>query len=311
MGEMKVMEEMNKGYLYALAAVVIWSGFILVSRMGGVSGLLPYDVIAIRYVTCAAILLPIWWFKYRFSLFDVRLIVASIVGGLAYALCVFRGFQLAPASHAAVLLPGLMPLFIILLSVLINREPQPGTKWFGVAVITFGVGVLFAEQFSQTQQLSSGHLWLAAAALLWALFSVLIKRWDITPWQATVSLAVVTSVLYLPVYWLWLPKAIAVDLWHDILLQAFYQGVLATIIQMIFYVKAVQYIGPSSMGAMMAIVPILSGVAALFVFDEPLTTSLTVGLLSVSIGAWLSHSRWFHRRLQRDWGKGVSPVVKS
>ncbi len=294
------MQSINKGYLYALAAAVIWTGFILVSRIGGISQLLSYDVIAIRYATCAALLLPVWWFKYRFTLLNYRLLVASLIGGLAYALFAFRGFQLAPASHAAILLPGLMPLFIILLSVWVNRETQIWSKWLGIGVITLGVGSLFAQQLSQNslqgQSLSQGHIWLVAAALMWAVFSVLIKRWSITPWQATVSLALITCVLYLPVYILWLPKNISPDLWQDILLQAFYQGVMATIVQMFFYVKAVQIIGPSSMGAMMAMVPVLAGVAAVFALNEPASLELLSGLVLVSVGAWIAHSQWLQAR---------------
>ena len=45
---------LNPGIFYALAAALIWSGFILVSRQGGVSALNGYDVIAIRYLTCSS-----------------------------------------------------------------------------------------------------------------------------------------------------------------------------------------------------------------------------------------------------------------
>ena len=47
------------GYVYATLVVAIWTGFILVSRAGGVSMLTPWDVIAIRYATAAALLLPL------------------------------------------------------------------------------------------------------------------------------------------------------------------------------------------------------------------------------------------------------------
>ena len=88
-----------------------------------------------------------------------------------------------------------------------------------------------------------------------------------------------------------LPMTLSVDLWSDIVVQAFYQGFLATIIQMIFYVRAVQLIGPSSMGALMAIVPVLSGVAALFVFQEPVTFALCTAFVLVSLGAWCASGK--------------------
>ena len=290
----------NHGVMYALAAALIWSGFILVSRQGGVSALNGFDVIAIRYATCSALLLPIWWFKFRFNLFEPRFIAASLIGGLAYALFTFQGFQLASASHAAVLLVGLIPLFIILLAALFDSDKIPVNKWLGLALISAGVASLIWPLFSTGPGLNAGHYYLAAGAFCWALFSVLIKRWEITPWQATVSLAMLTCMLYLPVYITLLPKNLAFNLWQDIALQAFYQGFLATIIQMIFYVKAVRLLGPSAMGSMMAIVPLISGIAAVYLFDETLTTTLVIGLVAVSVGAIVVHTNihfsWYKRR---------------
>ena len=287
------MDNIQKGYLYALAAALIWSGFILISRLGGISELGSFDIIAIRYITCSAILLPIWWFKFRFNLFNPKLIVCSLVGGLAYALCTFQGFQLVAASHAAMLLPGLMPLFIIVLSYLINGERHSIEKWLGIAVITLGILTLLWPMLNNPQDFSIGHLYLIGGAWCWAVFSVLIKRWGITPWQATVSLAVITCVIYVPFYVAFLPQKISMILLPDIAIQAFYQGFLATIVQMIFYVRAVQSIGPSSMGAMMAIVPLLSGISAIFIFNEVASLALITGLVLVSIGAWLAQKKWF------------------
>jgi drug/metabolite transporter (DMT)-like permease len=303
------MSDQRIGYSFALAAAFIWAGFIIVSKMGGMSELLAFDVIVIRYITCATILLPIWWFKFRFNLFTPRLIICSVIGGLAYALCAFSGFQLASASHAAILLPGMMPLFIIVLSFLINKESHGLQRWLGIAVITLGILVLFMGELdllSGSDGMSGladlnfttllGDGWLVAAAFLWALFSVLIKRWQITPWQVTVSLALLTCLFYLPIYLAFLPKALSQANWMDILLQAFYQGVMATIIQMILYVKAVQKIGPTEMGAVMSIVPVISGVAAIVIFNEPISEVLIMGLVLVSLGSWLAHSRFFKRK---------------
>lgn len=278
------------GYLCALAAALIWSGFILVSRFGGVSELTSFDMIAIRYVTCSFLLLPVWWFKFRFKGFDKRLIAASVIGGLIYALFTFQGFSQAPASHAAILLAGLMPFFIIVLSYFINGERPSKQKWFGIGFITLGILLLFLPLL-QNGQLNIGHFYFAAGALCWSIFSVLIKRWNIDPWEVTISLAVVTCVIYMPFYIMFAPKAISIDLWRTISVQAFYQGFLATIVQVVLFVKAVQYIGPSSMGAMMAIVPIISGISALFLFNEPSSSALVIGLFMVSFGAWFAHTR--------------------
>jgi len=280
-----------KGYFCALAAVLIWSGFILVSRMGGISPLTAYDIIAVRYVSCAAFVFPFWFFWQRFNLFQPKLIICSLIGGLAYALCTFNGFKVTPASHAAVLLPGLLPISIALISTLMNKERHSAVKWLGIIMITFGIMVLFWNEFQKSGSLSVGHGLLVGAAVCWATFSVLINRWNISPWQVTVSLAVITCVVYTPVYLMYLPKNISTDLLHDIGVQVFYQGFLATIVQMLFYVRAVQLIGAANMGSMMAIVPILAGFSAIYIFDEKLNSELIFAMLCVSLGVWVANSK--------------------
>jgi drug/metabolite transporter (DMT)-like permease len=50
------------------------------------------------------------------------------------------------------------------------------------------------------------------------------------------------------------------------------------------------------MGAVMSIVPVISGVAAIVIFNEPISEALIIGLVLVSLGSWLAHSRFFKRK---------------
>jgi len=289
----------KQGFMFAAMAVLIWTGFIIVSRLGGVSPLLTFDIVAIRYFSCAAILLPIWWFKYRFSLLNWRLLVISLMGGIAYTLLAFRGFEDAPASHGALLLPGLMPFFIIALSATVYRETIEAEKYLGVTLICIGVGVGLSQTLAVAGSGFGGDLYFVAAAFCWGLFSVLLKHWQISAWQATVSLALISCAVYLPIYLLFLPKTISLSTLSqysdDILLQAFYQGVLATIVQMMFYVRAVQLIGPAAMGSMMAWVPVTAGFSAILFLDEPVSIELIAGLVLVSFGACIAQSNFLQR----------------
>ena len=87
---------------------------------------------------------------------------------------------------------------------------------------------------------------------------------------------------------------------NEIAIQSFYQGFMATIVQMLLYVRAVQLIGAANMGSMMAIVPILAGFTAIPVFNEVLNEELIISLLLVSLGVWIAnskHAQNMHRRL--------------
>ena len=77
---------------------------------------------------------------------------------------------------------------------------------------------------------------------------------------------------------------------------------------MLLYTKAVQLIGAAGMGSMMAIVPVLAGVSALYVFDEPLKPSLVTAMVLVSFGVWLANTTKFSTMLV---GKQSKLALKS
>jgi len=290
------------GYLFGLGAVLIWSGFILVSRLGGLSDLNHYDVIALRYGTCAVIVLPVWWFKFRFNLWQFKYLAVALVGGMAYALTTFHGFQLAPASHGALLLPGSMPLFIFVLALLAGQSSWSVQKMLGVMVITVGIGALFYGQFLSAHvdiNIIKGDGLFLLGALSWGVFSVMIKHWGVSPWQATISIAILTALMYLPMYVLFAPKQISQEVMPDILTQMVYQGFLATIVQLLLFVRAVELIGAANMGSLMAFVPLIAGVSALIIFNEPVTATLVLGLMLVAFGAWFSHSRLIEKMFHK------------
>ena len=277
------------GVLCAISAALIWSGFILVSRMGGISELTPYDVIAIRYVTCSLLLLPVWLFFYRFNVLKLEFLVSALIGGLAYAVFAFKGFELSSALHGGILLPGLIPVFVSILSIVLIRNRLSKNKVIGLWMIILAIVLLFSKEIAVMDHLPEGDLYFILAAFFWALYSVLINIWHITPWQATCSLAFITALLYLPVYMIFLPKNIDQAALSEIGLQVFYQGFLATIIQMLLYVKAVKIIGAQGMGSFMALVPVLAGVFAVIFLHEPATWYLWAALSLVSVGVFISH----------------------
>lgn len=97
-------------YLAALATLLMWSGFSLISRMGGKSILTPYDIFALRLATASLVLLPFIGSMPKNAWRDGRLWLLAIMGNLLYYLLVYQGFKFAPAAHGAILLAGMQPL---------------------------------------------------------------------------------------------------------------------------------------------------------------------------------------------------------
>jgi len=88
-----------RGLLAALAVVVFWSGFNIVSRFGATATFTPFDIAALRYGVSGAIALPLF-LRFVPRQDWPRHMVLAAVGGLGYGILVYSGFAFAPSAHA-------------------------------------------------------------------------------------------------------------------------------------------------------------------------------------------------------------------
>lgn len=278
------------GYASALATVVIWAGFILLARLGGKSGLTGWDIVALRLGTAAVILLPFSLKLPAGTWRDGRLWTLAMVGGVLFLALVYTAFTMAPAAHGGILLPGMQPFLVTALAwVLIGSRPDRQRLW-GLLPIALGVACVAIPQVigmhGDTSTLMGDGL-ILCASVAWASYSVLVKKWNFDPWLLTRFVAIASALVYLPVYWLWLPRQLDQVPMSMLVLQGLYQGLGPTIIAMIMFLRAVAILGAERTGALVALVPVLAGLGAVPLLDEPLTVWLVAGLALVSLGAFI------------------------
>src|SRR3954466_15795365 len=132
--------EYLRGALYGLAAVSVWSGWIVVARLGLRSSLTPWDIAALRFGVAGLLLLP---YLINKGLALKRLgwigLAAIVLGGGAPVLLANAGLMFAPAAHAGALFPGVMPLAVAILAAAILHEPFTDEKKIGFVLILSGV----------------------------------------------------------------------------------------------------------------------------------------------------------------------------
>lgn len=236
------------GYLAAIAAVLCWTGFNLVTRHGGQSVLSAFDLAALRFGVSGAIAMPFFLRHcYNQGCQDwPKLLILALVGGLAYALFAYAGFVLAPASHAAVFISGGIPLWTTLMALIqfgLRRDtraslafrPHVRTHFRHIAgMLACLIGLIFVADLNlaslRQQTVWQGDLLFLLAAAAWAVFSWLMHRWQIAPKRAVIGIASFCCVIYLPFYLLFLPHHISLSSPAEIALQAFYQGIIAAFV---------------------------------------------------------------------------------
>ena len=287
---MQDRSQLLRGYLAAAATHVMWTGFSLFSRYAGKSVLTPYDVFALRLSVAALVLLP---FAPRFlgqgAWRDQRLWLLASLGSLLYCLVVYTGFRYAPAAHGAILLSGMQPFLISAIVLAVDGIRPNRMRSLGLIGIATGIACAAVPYFNVwSPEVVFGDLLIFSGSVLWAIYSVLAKRWGYSPWTLTSAVALIPAVLYLPIYALFLPKALAEAPLALIVTQGLYQGIVATILAMLAYLKAISILGTERAAVFLALVPITTGLAAVPLLGEALTGWLLSGLVFVSLGSFVA-----------------------
>jgi drug/metabolite transporter (DMT)-like permease len=259
-----------RGALYGLAAVSIWSGWIVVARLGLRTSLTPWDIAALRFGVAGLILLP---YVLNNGLAFDRLgwvgLAAIVLGGAAPVFLANWGLMFAPAAHAGALFPGVMPLMVALLAAGLLREQFTPAKKLGFAFILPGVlAIVWGSGSELGSWQNVGHGLFLSAALAWAFYTVAMRKARLDGLHAAALSAVGSMLLYLPIFALIPGTSLATASWGDLGLQAFVQGVLTAIISLLLYGRAVGILGASSGAAFAALCPAMTALLGIPILGE-------------------------------------------
>jgi drug/metabolite transporter (DMT)-like permease len=276
-----------RGALYGLAAVSIWSGWIVVARLGLRTSLTPWDIAALRFGVAGLLLLP---YVFRNGLAIDRLgwagLAAIVLGGAAPVFLANAGLLFAPAAHAGALFPGTMPLMVALLAAALLKEAFTTAKKVGFAFILSGVlGIAWGSGGELGSLQNVGHGLFLSAGLAWAFYTVAMRKARLDGLHAAAISAVGSMILYLPVFAILPGGTLARASWSDVALQAVVQGVLTAIVSLLLYGRAVSILGASSGAAFAALCPAMTALLAIPILGEWPTSLdwMAVGLISVGV----------------------------
>ena len=282
-------KQLVRGYLAATATLLMWAGFSLISRLGGKSVLTPYDIFALRLITASLILLPFIRSMPARAWADKRLWLLTFLCSLVYCPLAYTGFKYAPASHGAILLSGLQPFLISAVAWLLVGTRPSRIRSIGLALIAVGIGCAAMPYLSEwSSDYAFGDLLILGSSICWAFYGVLAARWKYSPWTLTRAIAFGSSIVYLPIYWLWLPTEMSNAPLSMVIIQGAFQGISATILAMLAYLKSLELLGPERTASFLALVPVVIGVLAVPLLDEPLTPWLGAGIVMVSLGSYVA-----------------------
>jgi drug/metabolite transporter (DMT)-like permease len=285
----------------AAGVLVIWTSFILIARVSAKGHLSPFDIAFVRFAFSGLIALPVVFLRGGWLLEqlapDPRLALqrgAALVAtaGIGYCSFAYSGFFFAPVSHAVVLLPGSLPLYTAVLAALLVGERFRRARLIGLAAIV--AGNLLIGGASLLQAIGGDDTWkgdvlFVGAAVSWAMYSVLCRRWHLDAVPATCAIAIGCLASYVPLFALGaatglVPTKLTSAPWSEIAFQAIYQGGLSMLLAGVAFTQVVKTFGPVRTTMITAVVPVLATILAWPLLGEAMTPVGGVGLVCVTVG---------------------------
>ena len=275
------------GYAAAWCIVLVWSTWLIVSRVAEGSGLTVYDLAAMRYGLAAIVALPLClYYKPWRGMPLHRIVVLSFILGPVYILFVFSGFLYAPAAHGGIFMNGVLPLISILFGIALFRT-RPGLRQ------VLGAGLILASAIVLSWEGSAkagadawiGDLMFIVGAMFFATFMILSERWGLGPMQIIFCGTIVNAVLYLPLWALFLPSGLAEAPMGPLVLQAIYQGFVPNLMGLLLIAHASRAIGNANTSSILAAVPGGGALLGALILGETLSWVgvLALGVLTVGL----------------------------
>jgi drug/metabolite transporter (DMT)-like permease len=285
------------GLACGLSVPFIWGLWIVASRFGVTHSLTPYDVTALRIGVAGVIVLPVVLTRGLSGLALGRAVVISCGVGAPFALASFAGMSLAPIAHAGVLTNGTMPIFAAILAIVWLHERPARQRLVAMALIIVGGALIGGDSFTGAAAPLQwfGDLLLVAAGALFALYMTALRKWQPEILQSIVAVPVVSAVIYLPLWALFLPSellhAAVFPPWPEIALQAGFQGVVSSFIVVMLLTRATRSVNATTIAMFLAGAPALAVVFGIFLLGELPTALAWAGLAVGTVGMVLAVGR--------------------
>jgi drug/metabolite transporter (DMT)-like permease len=284
--------------LALLALVIIWGAnfAIIKSTLSEITG---QTFNALRFGGAALLTLTLTWIVER----DLRIprqdweivLLLGLIGTPVYQILFIYGIARTSASNASLIL-ATTPIFVALFGTLTRSEKISRRNWIGVLLSFAGLFLLIGGSSSGLvigSQTLTGDLLVLVAAVIWAIYTILLKRptqrnsaLKITAWVMVSSIPLLITVA--------LPDLRSQD-WHAISPQSWlgllYSAALAIAIGYVIWNTGVQRIGSARTSVYSYLVPLVAVLVAWAFLGESMQPLQALGAVGILLGVALGRYR--------------------
>lgn len=263
-------------YLLLTGTALFWSGNFIAGRAGRAE-LPPFALNFWRWTLALAILMaltagPLWHYRSAIRRHWRLILGLGAVGIVAFHGFTYTALQTTEAINAVLVLSA-TPMAIVVVAWLMFRDTITARTAVGIVVAMAGAVTVIARGDVAVLlglQANPGDLWMLAAALSWAVYSVLLKRRpeELPPLVLLTATVLVGVVLQLPIYLYTLAAGQRIVPTVSSIATIVYVAVFASVLAYIFWNRGVREVGPSRAGVFIHLMPLFSAILAVVFLGE-------------------------------------------
>jgi len=291
------------GSLCALLATLIWSGNFVVAR--GLGDIIPpFTLATSRWSTATIFILPfaaasIWRERALLKTHIKHLVISALIGVTTFNTFIYTAAHTTDTLNLS-LIATTTPAFVVLLSRFWLGEPITRAKLIGLIAAISGIVILVTRgqlDVLLTLDFHIGDIWMLTAALLWAFYSIHLKRRpaEISQLAYLGSTFTMGTLPLIPLSLIELAPLPPLNLTLPTISSILYIGIGASIISYFLWSKAVTTIGPTKSSFIYYCLPAFCGIEAYLILGEAITFAHGIGFILILSGILIATPPRFNR----------------
>ena len=295
---------MMAAYLMLVACAMMWGSNHVVAR--GVNATVPLEALAFwRWVVAAVLLFPVCIPHLKRDLrlmadHKMSMFLIGTTGVFMFSIVIYLAAYNTTAVNTG-LLNATTPVWVLLFAAVLTADKPKLGQWAGVLIAGVGTAVIIAKgDFSVFAEMNfvSGDLFAMISAMVWAAYSMLLKRAPkgVHPLSLVFVSALIGLVFLTPLY-IW---SVTVrnepffthlnPAWPD-MLKIFYIGAGPAFLGYLFWNKGVAVVGPANAGVFLYLMPVFASILAIIFLGEELHIYHLGGITLIAFGIWQATRR--------------------